>query len=250
MRAAADSPRRMDWSAEIKARIRRRYARLAGDTDIPLAGARRMREDGYPEAVIERVPPDLAAGYSGCGFPLAGVSLASVRHAVDLGCGIGIDAWWAASEMGPGGSVVAVDMTAAMLRVLGPASARGVAAGSWIFPVAGDLEHIPLASGIADLVVANASFNLAVNKEAAFEEAFRILKPGGQLAARDLVLEEALPREVLEDPLADVTSLGGVVTEDELRRVIESAGFAGVRIADHRPFSYVVSVQLNAVKPA
>jgi len=50
--------------------------------------------------------------------------------------------------------------------------------------------------------------------------------------------------------LADVTSLGGVITEDELRRVIEGAGFAGVRIADHRPFSYVVSVQLNAIKPA
>jgi len=240
----------MDWSAEIKARIRRRYARLAGGTDVPLAGAHGMREHGYPEAVIERVPPELAGAYSGCGFPLAGVSLASVRHAVDLGCGIGIDAWWAASEMAPGGTVVAVDMTAPMLRVLRPASARGVPTGCLIFPVAGDLERIPLASGIADLVVANASFNLAVDKETAFEEAFRILKPGGRLAARDLVLEEALPREVLEDPLADVTSLGGVVTEDELRHAIAGAGFADVQIADHRPFSYVVSVQLNAVKPA
>jgi len=227
----------MDWSAEIKARIRRRYARLAGDT-APTAGARRMEEDGYPGAVIKRVPLELAAAYSGCGFPAADVNLATVRNAVDLGCGVGIDAWWVASEMAPGGTVIAVDMTLPMLRT-----------GCLIFPVAGDLERIPLVSGVADLVLANASFNLAVDKEAAFEEAFRILKPGGRLAARDLVLEEALPREVLEDPLADVTSLGGVVTEDELRRVVEGAGFAGVRIADHRPFSYVVSVQLTALKP-
>jgi len=240
----------MDWSAEIKARIRRRYARLAGADDGALARAHRMREDGYPEAVIERVPPELAAAYSGCGFPLADVSLANVRFAVDLGCGSGIDAWWAAAQMGAHGAVVAVDMTTGMLRVLGPASARGVPAGSSIFPVAGDLERIPLASGVADLAFANASFNLAVDKDAAFKEAFRILRAGGQLAARDLVLEEPLPREVLEDPLADVTSLGGVMAEDELRRVIEGAGFSGVCLSDHRPFSYVVSVQLTATKAA
>jgi len=240
----------MDWSAEIKARIRRRYARLAGGTDVPSAGARRMREHGYPEAEIERVPPQLAAAYSGCGFPLAGVDFANVRHVIDVGCGIGIDAWCAASEMGSGGTVIAVDMTAAMLRLLGLARARGFPTGCWIFPVAGDLERIPLASGVADLVVANASFNLAVDKEAAFREAFRVLKAGGQLAARDLVLEKPLPREVLEDPLADVTSLGGVLPEAELRHAIKSAGFADVRIADHRPFSYVVSVQLTAIKPA
>jgi arsenite methyltransferase len=240
----------MDWSAEIKARIRRRYARLAEGVDVSLAGAQRMREHGYPEAVIERVPPELAAAYSGCGFPVAGVNLAGVHYAVDLGCGIGIDAWWLASEMAPGGTVVAVDMTAPMLRMLRPVSACGVQTGCLVFPVAGDLERIPLASGIADLVVANASFNLAVDKESAFAEAFRILKPGGRLAARDLVLGEALPREVLEDPLADVTSLGGVVAEDELRHVIAGAGFTDVQITDHRPFSYVVSVQLTAMKPA
>lgn len=236
----------MDWSAEIKARIRRRYTQLAGASDR--AGAHRMRQDGYPDAVLERVPRELAAGYSGCGFPLAGLSLSGVRCAIDLGCGAGIDAWWMASEMAPDGAVIALDMTAGMLQVL--RSAHAVRPAFPIFPVAGDLERIPLASGIADLVVANASFNLAVDKKAAFNEAFRILRPSGRLAARDLVLGEPLPREVLEDPLADVTSLGGVLPEAELRHAIEGAGFADVRIADHRPFSYVVRVQLTAIKPA
>jgi arsenite methyltransferase len=233
----------LSWSNEIKARIRRRYAQLAGVGGR--AGARRMRRDGYPEGVLERVPEDLAAGYSGCGFPLADVNFARVRCAVDLGCGVGVDAWWAASEMPPGSAVIALDMTVGMLR-----AARAVTAASAIFPLAADLEQIPLAPKVADLVFANASFNLAVDKRAAFSEALRILKPGGQLAARDLVLGEPLPREVLEDPLADVTSLGGVVPEAELRRVIEDAGFADLRIGDHRPFSYVVSVQLMAIKPA
>ena len=233
----------MSWSNEIKARIRRRYSQLAGAGDR--AGAHRMRQDGYPEAVRERVPEALAAGYSGCGFPLAGVSLAGVRRAVDLGCGVGIDAWWTASELPPGSTVVALDMTVDMLR-----AARAVPVTSAILPLAADLERIPLAADVADLVIANASFNLAVDKQAAFSEALRILKPGARLAARDLVLGEPLPREVLEGPLADVTSLGGVLPEPELRRTIEGAGFTDVRISDHRPFSYVVSVQITAVKPA
>ena len=207
-----------------------------------------MRQHGYPETVLRQVPHELAASYSGCGFPLAGVSLTSVRHAVDLGCGAGIDAWWMALEMSQGGVVVALDMTMGMLHAL--RGARADPAASAIFPVAGDLEHIPLAPEVADLVVANASLNLAVDKQAAFDEAFRILKPGGRLAARDLVLNEPLPREVIEDPLADVTSLGGVITEEALRHHVEAAGFAEVRILDHRPFSYVVTIQLTAVRPA
>lgn len=207
-----------------------------------------MGRDGYPESVIRRVPAELAAGYSGCGFALAGVSLAGVHCAVDLGCGAGIDAWWMATEIAQGGTVIALDMTSGMLRMLRPA--RSAATAGAVLPVVGDLEQIPLAPGIADLAVANASFNLSVDKQAAFNEAFRILRPGGRLAARDLVLEEPLPREVLEDPLANVTSLGGVVTEEVLRRHVEAAGFVDARIADHRPFSYVASVQLTATKPA
>jgi len=209
-----------------------------------------MRQHGYPEAVLQRAPRELAAGYSGCGFPLAGVSFAGVRRAVDLGCGAGLDAWWMAVQLPADGAVVALDMTAAMLRLLRRERAQSTLASCAVFPVAGDLERIPLAASFADLVAANASFNLAVDKGAAFREAFRILRPGGRLAARDLVLGEPLPREVLEDPLADVTSLGGVVPEVELRRVIQDAGFDDVRIADHRPFSYVVSVQLTATRPA
>lgn len=205
---------------------------------------------GYPPAVTDHLPKALTAAYRGCGFPLAGLRLAGIRVAVDLGCGAGIDACWIASEMGPGGTVVAVDMTMAMLRLLSRWPARyAVSAGS-VWPVAGDMERLPLASGIADLVVANASFNLTVNKTAAFNEAYRILKPGGCLAARELVRETELPREILEDPLADVTSLGGTVTEEALRNVVVDAGFVDVRITGRQPFSCVLSVQVNAVKPA
>jgi len=247
---AAGGPGRRDWSNEIKERIRRRYSRLIEERDFPPGGARRILDAGYPPAVLERLPEELIAAYRGCGFPLAGLHLADVRLAVDLGCGAGIDARWIASEMRPDGTIAALDMTMPMLRMLSRLPACHALPAASVWPVAGDMEHLPLASGIADLVVANASFNLTVNKTAAFTEAYRILKPGGCLAMRELVRESELPREVLEDPLADVTSLGGVITEEDLRRAVVDAGFTDIRITGRQPFSCVLSVQLNAVKPA
>ncbi len=241
---------RRAWSDEIKERIRRRYSRLIEERDFPPEAPRRMLEAGYPPAVLDRLPEELIAAYRGCGFPLAGLRLAGVRCAVDLGCGAGIDASWMASQMSPDATVVAVDMTMSMLRMISRAQTRRSLSAGSVWPVAGDIEHVPLASGIADLVVANASFNLTVDKSAAFNEAYRILKPGGCLAVRELVREGDLPREVLEDPLADVTSLGGTVTEEALRNVVVDAGFADVRISGRQPFACVLSVQVNAVKPA
>ncbi len=247
-RTAGGSGRR-NWSDEIKERIRRRYSRLIEERDFTPGAARRILDAGYPPAVLERLPEELIAAYRGCGFPLAGLRLTGIRFAVDLGCGAGIDAWWIASEMSPGGAIVALDMTVPMLRMLSRSPTRHALSAGSVWPVAGDMEHLPLASGIADLVVANASFNLTVDKTAAFNEAYRILKPGGCLAVRELVREGELPREILEDPLADVTSLGGTVTEEALRHAVVNAGFIDVRITDRQPFSCVLSVQLNAVKP-
>ncbi len=249
MGSAAGGPGPRSWSDEIKARIRRRYSRLIEERDFPPEGPRRVLEAGYPPAVLDLLPEKLIAAYRGCGFPLAGLNLTDIRFAVDLGCGAGIDVCWMASEMSPDATIVALDMTMPMLSMLSRIPTRGAPSAVSVWPVAGDMEHLPLASGIADLVVANASFNLTVNKTAAFTEAYRILKPGGCLAVRELIREGELPREILEDPLADVTSLGGTITEEDLRCVVADAGFSDIRITGHQPFSCVLTVQLNAVKP-
>lgn len=247
---ADESPGSRAWSDEIKGRIRRRYARLIEERDFPHEGARRVLGAGYPPKVLDRVPAELIAAYRGCGFPLTGLDLAGVDFAVDLGCGVGIDAFWMASEMRPDSTVVALDMTLPMLDVLSRVHGQCGFVAATIWPVAGDMEKLPLASAIADLVVANASFNLTVDKSAAFNEAYRLLRPGGHLAVRELIREGDLPREILEDPLADVTSLGGTITEHELRLVAADAGFTDLHITGHTPFSCVLSVQLDAIKPA
>lgn len=240
---------RQPWAAQLKQRIRRRYSEL-GSEHARVPGARqRMLDAGYPPALVDRLPAEVIAAWRGCGDPLEGLRLAGVRLAVDIGCGAGIDAGRLASQLEAGGAVLALDMTLPLLCLLQRANAGPIRPTSQVWSVAGDRETLPLASAIADLVIANATFNLAIDRAAAFSEAWRILKPGGRLSARDLVRKGELPREILEDPLADVTSLGGTPTEDALHAELTDAGFRNIQIRGHRPFACVSSVAIDAVKP-
>jgi SAM-dependent methyltransferase len=112
------------------------------------------------------------------------------------------------------------------------------------------MELLPLANACCDLVIANASFNLALDPHKAFAEAVRILRPGGRLHAMDLVREAELPAELLADPMGHSTSLGGVMHELDLHAAVSGAGFVDVAIHGHRPFPPVIAVQIEARVPA
>ena len=75
-----------------------------------------------------------------------------------------------------------------------------------------------------------------------------ILRPGGRLVAADLVRVGALPAEILADPMAMATSLGGVMEETDLLAVIENAGLNNVAITGHRPFGPVIAVNISATR--
>ena len=65
---------------------------------------------------------------------------------------------------------------------------------------------------------------------------------------RDIIKVADLPQEVLIDPLSFNTSLGGALTEKDLRSEMEEAGFVDIIISDHQPFSYAESVEIKAKK--
>lgn len=234
------------WATQVKEQIRRRYSRLAGENLFPPGGADRVLEAGYPADWAKDLPASILGRYSGCGFLLDDVDLSGVRVAVDLGCGAGLDARLIASRMPAGTTVIALDFTEAMLHRVQDAADPN--SDVTTLPLCGDMEQLPLANGSVDMVFANASFNLATDKTAAFREAARVLQRTGRLIARDLIKERDLPAEVLQDPLSSSTSLGGAVPEENLRIAMEAAGFTDIRIDGHTPFSYLTAVRISARK--
>ncbi len=232
-----------DWKLQVKSFVRDRYAHLAEADAFPDGGSGRARGAGYPPQWLAGLPERVSSAYCGCGYALDGVDLSGVRLAVDLGCGAGLDSRLVAEGL-DGGWVLALDMALPMLR-----RAREATGGA--APVrltAGDIEVLPIRGDAVDLVMANASLNLLTDKGAALAELWRVLRPGGRLIARELVREGELPDEIAQDPQAWNASLGGVLEEGEWLRLLGAAGFSDVEITDHRSFTPVIAVRIEAVK--
>jgi len=105
-----------------------------------------------------------------------------------VGCGAGIDSLIAARMVGPGGSVVGVDMTPAMLERARASAQRG--AFSNVRFHEGFAESIPVADGWADVVISNGLLNLVPDKFAGLQEMARVLKPGGRLQIGDILVQK------------------------------------------------------------
>jgi SAM-dependent methyltransferase len=164
----------------------------------------------------------------GCGTPLSFAQLRQGDTVLDLGSGGGIDCFLAASQVGPTGKIIGVDMTAAMIQKA-RANAQKVAAANVEFRL-GEIEHLPVPDRSVDVIVSNCVINLSPDKEAVFRDAFRVLKPGGRLAISDIVTSAPMPEAVRNDPAALAGCVAGAPAIEELRSHLLAAGFTDVSI--------------------
>lgn len=214
---------------------------------------------GYSGDEVTAVPAGANMGL-GCGNPQAIASLKPSEVVLDLGSGGGFDCFLAARAVGDQGVVIGVDMTAEMISK-SRRSAEQAGFGNVEFRL-GELENLPVADGIIDVIISNCVINLTPEKERVFREAYRVLKPGGRLAISDVVASAELPDALKNDMAFHTGCIAGASSIQALEAMLQRTGFESIRIkpkAESRSFirdwmpgskieDYVVSATIEAVK--
>jgi arsenite methyltransferase len=234
------------------------------------------RSIGYSEEELKAVPEGATLGL-GCGNPIALASLKEGEVVLDLGSGAGFDCFLAAKQVGSGGKVIGVDMTAEMLE-RARENARKGGFDNVEFRL-GEIENLPVGDNQVDIIISNCVVNLSPNKKRVFQEAFRVLRPGGRLMVSDIVLLKDLPEEIKNSVAAYVGCVAGATTKREYLETIQAAGFGEPRVLGETCFpveflandptaieiakdlklspertvdlaSSVISIKVSAIKPA
>ena len=219
--------------------VRDRYARAAveesdccgtssgcGVSPGTAPGADRLsRAVGYDSRDMEQVPEGANLGL-GCGNPVGLASLRPGETVLDLGSGAGFDCFLAAGRVGPGGRVIGVDMTPEMVERARENRDKGDF-GNVEFRL-GEIEALPVADGVVDVVVSNCVLNLSGDRPRVLGEVMRVLRPGGRVMISDLVSDGTVPDFIRTSEHSLVGCLPVQIAEYEADLV--AAGFADVAV--------------------
>jgi arsenite methyltransferase len=212
-----------------------------GSTCCGSADESSIMQNLYLADELEGLPLKAALASLGCGNPTALAELRPGEVVLDLGSGGGIDVLLSARRVGPSGFAYGLDMTDAMLAL-----ARRNAAEAGAQNVAflkGEIAAIPLPDASVDVIVSNCVINLAPNKAPVFQEAFRVLKPGGRFAVSDIVIHGGVPEGLLDTAQMrqDLSSwagcMAGALTDAEYHAGLAAAGFSAIDLEITRQYT-------------
>jgi arsenite methyltransferase len=183
----------------------------------------------------------------GCGLPVEHAGLQAGHTVLDLGSGAGLDVFVARREVGESGHVIGVDMTAEMI-----AKARENTEKSGYDNVEfrlGEIEHLPVRSDSVDVVISNCVLNLVPDKQRAFAEIFRVLKPGGHFCISDIVSSRELPDWVKGIAEAYAGCVSGAIPKNDYLSLIQQAGFADVAVVSERQIDVPADLIARSLTP-
>lgn len=240
---------------QIKEAVRKHYSKLAvlnepccgGGAENSCSGTGVMEEGNLPSEALNVV--------ASCGLPLAHAEVREGETILDLGSGGGVDVFRASKLVGRLGKVIGLDATPEMIF-----RARETAKEHDYDNVEfrlGEIEHMPIESNSVDLVISNCVLNLVPNKELAFKEIYRVLKPGGRISVSDMVATQEGRKSI--NPEEWAACISGAVTHNEYQGILEKAGFIEVQGSDEsHPINeetasqqlHVKSMAWKATKPS
>jgi arsenite methyltransferase len=214
---------------------------------------------GYPRELLDAIPPEALRSFAGVGHHLDLGALQPGEAVLDLGSGSGTDVFCAAVSVGASGRVVGVDMTAVQLDHA--ARLRERDGFTQVELVAARIEELPFDDASFDAVLSNGVINLSPDKGRVFEEAARVLRPGGRLAIADIVSGRALKERTRRNVELWAACIAGAIPRRNYLEAIEARGLhvQHTRRNDYRFISdralhacntyEVQSISLVAAKP-
>ncbi|MEO8232847.1 MAG: arsenite methyltransferase [Ignavibacteriota bacterium] len=223
----------MSDQIDVKKVVKEKYAEIAvsssrkcccGSSNSKIVDYTIMRDkydhlDGY---VAEA---DLGLG---CGLPTEYAGIKKGDTVVDLGSGAGNDVFVARAIVGDEGKVIGVDFTNEML-IKANTNLDKLGYKNVEFKL-GEIEALPLEGNSADVVVSNCVLNLVPDKQKAFNEINRILKPGAHFCVSDIVIKGELHPELKKSAAMYAGCVAGAVQQEEYLGIISDAGFENIDI--------------------
>ncbi|XP_010115292.1 PREDICTED: arsenite methyltransferase [Chlamydotis macqueenii] len=189
---------------------------------------------------LERVHEEVVARYYGCGLVIP-ECLASCRI-LDLGSGSGRDCYLLSQLVGEQGHVTGIDMTEGQVEVAKKHIAYHMDKFGYQKPnvefLQGYMERLRdagLADESYDIVISNCVINLTPDKRAVLREAYRVLKPGGEMYFSDIYASQRLSEAVRKHRVLWGECLAGALYWKDLYSIAEEVGFSPPRLVTASP---------------
>jgi SAM-dependent methyltransferase len=164
----------------------------------------------------------------GCGIPTEFAQIKFGDTVIDLGSGAGNDCFVARELAGEKGKIIGVDMTEAMIEKA-KANSEKLGFTNIEFRL-GDIENLPVTENTADVVISNCVLNLVPDKDKAFREIYRVLKPGGHLSVSDVVLRGKLHEKIQQAAEMYAGCVSGAIDIDLYVNKMKDAGLTNIKI--------------------
>jgi len=189
--------------------------------------------------ILSKIHDEVVTKYYGCGLTIP--NELSGKKILDLGSGSGRDCYIASSLVGEKGEVIGVDMTDAQLDVANRhidfhTEAFGFKKANVKF-LKGNIEkldELDLEEGSFDIIISNCVINLATDKGKVLRDAFKLLKPGGELYFSDVYSDRRIPQHLQDDPVLWGECLSGALYWNDFHKAARNAGFTDPRTIENK----------------
>jgi len=150
------------------------------------------------------------------------------ERCVDLGSGRGNDVIRMAEDVGETGHVYGIDISEGMIEKANAAIKKFEVQNASIIKC--ELEKLPFENNTIDLVISNCTINHSSDKQAVWNEVYRILKAGGRFVVSDIYSVNEIVEKYRNDPAAVAECWAGAVTKDVYLQMLKKAGFHEIHV--------------------